>query len=172
MLRTHKAVIPVSDLFAYGLMISKRVLVVSLGLLAVSSSVSTVSAADSIFVAVTPCRILDTRGLGFSLQAGPPALVANTVRTFQIAGTVPGVPAQFPGEVDMRHSRVDPETQSPPEGGPGSLSDGALSGWTPPPTVLVSSFPNPDGSITETRRLTTPITDSASQFLRLKIQVP
>ena len=48
----------------------------------------------------------------------------------------------------------------------------ALSGWTPPPTVLVSSFPNPDGSITETRRLTTPITDSASQFLRLKIQVP
>ena len=45
------------------------------------------------FVAVTPCRIADTRGLGFTGQAGPPVLDTGT-RTFQITGTVTGVPAQ------------------------------------------------------------------------------
>ena len=45
------------------------------------------------FVAVTPCRIADTRGLGFSGQAGPPALNTGP-RTFQITGTVAGVPSQ------------------------------------------------------------------------------
>ena len=45
------------------------------------------------FVAVTPCRIADTRGLGFTGQAGPPLLDTGT-RTFQITGTVIGVPAQ------------------------------------------------------------------------------
>jgi hypothetical protein len=44
------------------------------------------------FVAIAPCRIADTRGLGFTGQAGPPALDTGT-RTFQIAGTVGGVPA-------------------------------------------------------------------------------
>jgi hypothetical protein len=43
------------------------------------------------FVAVTPCRIADTRGLGFTGQAGPPILDIGT-RTFQISGTVTGVP--------------------------------------------------------------------------------
>ena len=46
------------------------------------------------FIAVTPCRIADTRGLGFTAQAGPPALSANVTRDFQISGTVTGVPAQ------------------------------------------------------------------------------
>jgi hypothetical protein len=47
------------------------------------------------FVGIVPCRIIDTRaGQGFSGQAGPPALVANTTRTFQITGTVPGLPSQ------------------------------------------------------------------------------
>jgi len=46
------------------------------------------------FVAITPCRIADTRaGQGFSGQAGPPALDTGT-RTFQITGSVSGVPAQ------------------------------------------------------------------------------
>jgi hypothetical protein len=46
------------------------------------------------FVAITPCRIADTRaGQGFSGQAGPPSLNTGT-RTFQITGTVAGVPAQ------------------------------------------------------------------------------
>ena len=39
------------------------------------------------FVAVTPCRIADTRGLGFTGQAGPPVLNTGT-RTFQVTGTV------------------------------------------------------------------------------------
>ncbi len=46
------------------------------------------------FVGITPCRIADTRGNGFTDQAGPPALSANLTRNFQITGTVPGVPAQ------------------------------------------------------------------------------
>lgn len=46
-----------------------------------------------VFVGVAPCRIADTRGLGFSGQAGPPAINTGT-RTFQISGTVAGVPAQ------------------------------------------------------------------------------
>src|SRR5712692_11928742 len=46
------------------------------------------------FIGIVPCRILDTRGFGWTGQAGPPSLVANTTRTFQITGTVPGVPAQ------------------------------------------------------------------------------
>jgi N-acetylneuraminic acid mutarotase len=46
------------------------------------------------FIAINPCRIADTRGLGFTGQAGPPALSANTLRTFQIGGTVAGVTTQ------------------------------------------------------------------------------
>lgn len=47
------------------------------------------------FVGMKPCRIADTRGiLGFTGQAGSPALVANSSRTFQVTGTVPGLPAQ------------------------------------------------------------------------------
>jgi hypothetical protein len=47
------------------------------------------------FVGITPCRIANTRGTGgFTGQAGPPALVAGATRTFQITGTVPGIPAQ------------------------------------------------------------------------------
>ena len=46
------------------------------------------------FVATNPCRIADTRGLGFSGQAGPPTLSVGATRVFQITGTVAGVPAQ------------------------------------------------------------------------------
>ncbi len=47
------------------------------------------------FVGITPCRIVETRGgQGFSDQAGPPALIANQQRTFQVTGTVSGLPRQ------------------------------------------------------------------------------
>ena len=47
------------------------------------------------FVPVDPCRVADTRsGQGFSGQAGPPILTGNATRTFQISGTVTGVPVQ------------------------------------------------------------------------------
>ena len=48
------------------------------------------------FVAVTPCRIVDTRGGGvFSGTYGPPALVGNAARSFDInsAPHCPGIPA-------------------------------------------------------------------------------
>lgn len=42
---------------------------------------------------IPPCRIADTRGNGFSGQAGPPALNTGP-RVFQISGSVPGLPLQ------------------------------------------------------------------------------
>lgn len=78
------------------------------------------------FVAVTPCRIADTRGLGFSGQAGPPVLDTGT-RTFQITGTVTGVPAQcgIPSGADavsFQFTIVTPNTNGNliawPAGGP------------------------------------------------------
>ena len=44
------------------------------------------------FIGVTPCRIADTRGNGFTGQYGPPALVANATRSFTITGQC-GIPA-------------------------------------------------------------------------------
>lgn len=46
------------------------------------------------FVGVFPCRVADTRsGQGFSGQAGPPTVLANTLRTFKITDPVPGAPS-------------------------------------------------------------------------------
>ena len=45
------------------------------------------------FVPVAPCRVADTRGNGFTGQAGPPALTTSP-RMFVISGNVPGVPLQ------------------------------------------------------------------------------
>ncbi len=43
------------------------------------------------FIGITPCRIADTRGNGFTGGYGPPSLVANATRTFGIAGQC-GIP--------------------------------------------------------------------------------
>ena len=43
------------------------------------------------FIAITPCRVADTRGNGFSGAYGPPALVANATRSFTITGQC-GIP--------------------------------------------------------------------------------
>lgn len=77
-------------------MASKRVLVVSFGLLGVGSMASAADVTGALtFVGITPCRIIETRaGQGFSGTNGPPALVANANRTFQMTGTVTGLPAQ------------------------------------------------------------------------------
>ncbi len=74
----------------------KRFLLVILCLLAASSLVFAGDVTGPLtFVGVTPCRIVETRpGYGFSGQAGPPSLIANQTRTFQITGTVPGLPQQ------------------------------------------------------------------------------
>ena len=44
------------------------------------------------FIALTPCRVADTRGNGFTGAFGPPALLANATRDFTIAGQC-GIPA-------------------------------------------------------------------------------
>lgn len=50
-------------------------------------AVSTASAAGPFqFYSVTPCRIADTRGLGFSGLFGPPALSGGQPRSFPITG--------------------------------------------------------------------------------------
>ena len=51
-----------------------------------------VSAAPLAFVALTPCRLVDTRGNGFTGSFGPPALAAGTPRTFTFPGQC-GIPA-------------------------------------------------------------------------------
>jgi Chaperone of endosialidase len=47
------------------------------------------------FIGITPCRVVDTRGNGFTGAYGPPALVGNgPARAFNIpAGPCPGIPA-------------------------------------------------------------------------------
>jgi hypothetical protein len=44
------------------------------------------------FIPITPCRVADTRGNGFSGQYGPPSIGAGTQRSFTIAGQC-GIPA-------------------------------------------------------------------------------
>ncbi len=44
------------------------------------------------FVALTPCRIADTRGNGFAGEYGPPSLIADATRAFTISGRC-GIPA-------------------------------------------------------------------------------
>ena len=44
------------------------------------------------FIPITPCRVADTRGNGFTGAYGPPSLIANATRSFTIAGQC-GIPA-------------------------------------------------------------------------------
>jgi hypothetical protein len=46
----------------------------------------------ALFIGVTPCRVGDTRGNGFTGAYGPPSLAANATRTFVIGGQC-GIPA-------------------------------------------------------------------------------
>lgn len=73
-----------------------RLFVLSLAMLAVGSAASATDVTGPLtFVGVTPCRIIETRtSQGFAGANGPPSLVANTPRTFQITGTVTGLPLQ------------------------------------------------------------------------------
>jgi hypothetical protein len=42
------------------------------------------------FIGVTPCRVADTRGNGFTGAYGPPSIGANTTRSFTITGQCGG----------------------------------------------------------------------------------
>jgi hypothetical protein len=59
------------------------------GLLAGLSGVA--GAGETVFVGLTPCRAVDTRGNGFGGVFGPPALGAGVPRDFPLAGQC-GIP--------------------------------------------------------------------------------
>ena len=50
----------------------------------VRTEAATTASAPLPFIAITPCRVADTRGNGFTGAYGPPALVADATRTFTI----------------------------------------------------------------------------------------
>jgi sulfatase-modifying factor enzyme 1 len=54
------------------------------------------AAGESVFVGLTPCRAVDTRGNGFAGAFGPPSLPAGVPRDFPLAGQC-GVPAEAQG---------------------------------------------------------------------------
>ena len=59
------------------------------------------------FVAITPCRVVDTRaGQGFTGTFGPPALVANTARIIPIPSSSCGVPSS--GAYSLNFTVVPP----------------------------------------------------------------
>ena len=61
------------------------------------------------FIAITPCRVVDTRGNGFTGAYGPPALVGNgPARNFNIqAGPCPGIPS-FAGAYSINVAAILP----------------------------------------------------------------
>lgn len=104
------------------------------------------------FVATSPCRVADTRGpAGFAGQAGGPALVPNTTRTFQVTGVVPGLtmqcgipPAAAPGPsvnnggtqaVSFMFTVIQP------------ASSGNLIAWPSGPVPFTTSVLNFEGGI-------------------------
>lgn len=73
-------------------------------------AVSTASAAGPFqFYSVTPCRVADTRGNGFTGLSGPPSLTAGAQRNFPIAGLC-GLPAGAgaPAAVALNVTVVNP----------------------------------------------------------------
>jgi hypothetical protein len=67
---------------------------------------STLSQSEPLpFVAVTPCRIADTRGNGFGGAYGPPSLAADANRTFTITGQC-GIPA-FAAAVSLNFAALN-----------------------------------------------------------------
>jgi hypothetical protein len=76
----------------------------------VAGQVSPLAASSPLpFIAITPCRVVDTRGNGFTGAYGPPALVGNgPARTFNIqAGPCPGIPS-FAGAYSINVAAILP----------------------------------------------------------------
>jgi len=74
-------------------MVFRRILVTCVGLIVLGSIARAADVTGALtFVGITPCRIIDSRGNGFSGQWGPPILANGTSRTFQITGATSGVP--------------------------------------------------------------------------------
>src|SRR5258708_16910360 len=58
----------------------------------VAAVLATVPTPPIAFVAITPCRLADTRGNGFSGAFGPPAMITQSPRVFPVAGHC-GIPS-------------------------------------------------------------------------------
>lgn len=88
------------------------------------------------FVAVTPCRLVDTRpGSAFPAGYGGPALVANASRDFDLnsAAHCPGIPANA-GAYSLNFTII---------GGPGVFTSAFLTAWAtgdPQPVVSTLNF--------------------------------
>lgn len=66
------------------------------------ASPSSTLSEPAVFVAVTPCRLVDTRvAAGFSPPFGPPALLANTPRTIPVPSSNCGVPAAVAYSINL-----------------------------------------------------------------------
>ena len=100
---------------------------------AILLTVSVASAAGPYqFYSVTPCRIADTRGNGFTGLSGPPSLSAGANRSFPVAGLC-GLPsgAGAPAAVALNVTAVSPS------------KDGFIKIWpfnTPIPAVSTLNF--------------------------------
>jgi hypothetical protein len=81
------------------------------------------------FVAVSPCRLVDTRGNGFVGAFGPPAVAAGAPRTFALAGSC-GIPADA-AALSLNFTVTNTQ-------GPGFLL--AYPAGDPPPTVSTLNY--------------------------------
>jgi hypothetical protein len=111
------------------------------------------SSGGSLFIPVTPCRVVDTRGYGKTGSFGPPSLAAGVERSFPIASGSCGIPAT--ASAYALNITVVP---------PGNL--GYLTAWPtgtarPEATVLYSR----DGSVVANAAMVKAGTDGAIQVL-------
>jgi hypothetical protein len=104
------------------------------------------------FVGLFPCRVADTRtGQGFTGQAGPPTVLANTLRTFKITDPVPGAPAAcgIPSTARAVSFQFTVTTMT---------SNGNLIAWGDGPTPTVSVLNWNAGSVAIGNGIVVPIT--------------
>jgi hypothetical protein len=98
------------------------------------------------FIAVTPCRVADTRGNGFGGQYGPPSIGGGGVRTFTIGGQC-GIPAAA-AAVSFNFTILDMSTNGDirvfPAGGAAPLV--STQNWTPSTGVIANAAATPLGT--------------------------
>src|SRR5215469_7854723 len=105
----------------------------------VSSSLAATPAGSLVFVAMTPCRIADTRDAGYPAGFGPPSLVGNASRTFAIQSPsslcpVPSIAAAYSFNITV----VPPGTTFP-----GNVNPSGALGYL---TIWPTGAPQPNVS--------------------------
>ena len=115
------------------------------------------------FVGVFPCRVADTRGNGFTGQAGPPTVLANVLRTFKITEPVPGAPSPcgIPSTARAVSFQFTVTTMT---------SNGNLIAWGDGPTPTASVLNWNASSVAIGNGIVVPITTSGN--LNVQINAP